>query len=79
MHVGSQGDSVSLICSQAVAEHCGEVRRLNSSFSFFAGDDFFGENIRVSAALEPMGCIGDLGWYGTLPPFVFPLPSVLSR
>ncbi len=28
-----------------------------------AGEDFFRDNIRVDGALEPAGCLGDLGWY----------------
>lgn len=41
----------------------GEVRRISSQFSFPGDDAFFGGNIRVSPALEPLGCLGDLGWY----------------
>ena len=41
----------------------GEIRRICSAFSFYVGGDFFCENIRVNAALEPAGCLGDLGWY----------------
>ncbi len=41
----------------------GEVRRISSSFSFYNGREFFRDNIRVNAALEPAGCLGDLGWY----------------
>jgi predicted dehydrogenase len=41
----------------------GEVRRLSSAFSFYSGKDFFRDNIRVNGALEPAGCLGDLGWY----------------
>ena len=41
----------------------GEVRRVASQFSFAAPDDFLRSNIRVSGALEPLGCLGDLGWY----------------
>ena len=28
-----------------------------------AGENFSGDNIRVNGALEPAGCLGDLGWY----------------
>lgn len=42
----------------------GEVRRIDSHFTFLGGDDFFAQNIRVNHALEPLGCLGDLGWYG---------------
>ncbi len=41
----------------------GEIRRVASQFSFRAGDDFEAGNIRADAALEPAGCLGDLGWY----------------
>ncbi|MBL9126517.1 MAG: Gfo/Idh/MocA family oxidoreductase, partial [Verrucomicrobiales bacterium] len=41
----------------------GEIRRLASGFSFRAGGDFEAGNIRADAALEPAGCLGDLGWY----------------
>ncbi|MBX9626679.1 MAG: Gfo/Idh/MocA family oxidoreductase [Gemmataceae bacterium] len=41
----------------------GEVRRIASQFSFAAPAEFFGGNIRTSTALEPLGCLGDLGWY----------------
>lgn len=41
----------------------GKMRRLVSNFCF-AGDEFFlHNNIRLDAALEPAGCLGDLGWY----------------
>jgi len=41
----------------------GEIRRICSAFSFYIGKDFFRDNIRVNSALEPAGCLGDLGWY----------------
>jgi len=41
----------------------GEIKRIYSQFSFRAPDDFIQHNIRVSSALEPQGCLGDLGWY----------------
>jgi predicted dehydrogenase len=41
----------------------GAVRRIVSQFSFRAGDDFLTRNIRASSELEPLGCLGDLGWY----------------
>ena len=41
----------------------GDVKRIASQFSFLAPDDFLESNIRVSSALEPQGCLGDLGWY----------------
>lgn len=41
----------------------GEVRRITSQFSFLGPDEFLRQNIRVSSTLEPLGCLGDLGWY----------------
>ena len=41
----------------------GQLQRLSSLFSFYQGEEFFRNNIRVDGALEPAGCLGDLGWY----------------
>jgi len=41
----------------------GEIRRIASAFTFYPGEDFFNSNIRANGALEPTGCLGDLGWY----------------
>jgi predicted dehydrogenase len=41
----------------------GAVRRIALQFSFYAGDDFLRDNIRMNSTLEPQGCLGDLGWY----------------
>ena len=41
----------------------GPVRRISSGFSFYNGEQFFDNNIRADGALEPAGCLGDLGWY----------------
>lgn len=41
----------------------GAIRRISSAFSFYSGEAFFKNNIRVNGALEPAGCLGDLGWY----------------
>jgi predicted dehydrogenase len=41
----------------------GTVRRVASQFSFLAPAEFFTQNIRSSGELEPLGCLGDLGWY----------------
>jgi predicted dehydrogenase len=41
----------------------GHVRRITSQFSFRGSDEFVQQNIRVSQQLEPLGCLGDLGWY----------------
>jgi predicted dehydrogenase len=41
----------------------GRLRHIASQFSFLADEAFLRTNIRSSAALEPLGCLGDLGWY----------------
>jgi predicted dehydrogenase len=41
----------------------GPLRRITSAFTFNGGDDFFAGNIRAEPSLEPLGCLGDLGWY----------------
>jgi predicted dehydrogenase len=41
----------------------GSIRRITSAFTFAAPPEFFTENIRADEALEPHGCLGDLGWY----------------
>jgi predicted dehydrogenase len=42
----------------------GPLRRITAHFSFLGAEDFFQKNIRADGALEPLGCLGDLGWYG---------------
>jgi len=39
------------------------MNRLEVSFSFLGDDDFFQNDIRARADGDPLGCIGDLGWY----------------
>ncbi len=41
----------------------GRLRRICSQFSFAAPEEFVTSNIRASGELEPLGCLGDLGWY----------------
>jgi predicted dehydrogenase len=41
----------------------GEIRRITSAFAFRGQGDFIEANIRANGALEPLGCLGDLGWY----------------
>jgi predicted dehydrogenase len=41
----------------------GQIKRIVAQFSFPGHEEFFHKNIRVNAALEPAGCLGDLGWY----------------
>jgi predicted dehydrogenase len=45
------------------ADNFGALRRVTCGFSFAAPPEFFTNNIRGQAALEPHGCLGDLGWY----------------
>jgi len=44
-------------------ESIGQIRRIVSQFSFGAPPEFFQANIRAHSGLEPLGCLGDLGWY----------------
>ena len=41
----------------------GRLRRISSAFSFYSGEDFLRNDIRVDGRLEPTGSLGDLGWY----------------
>jgi predicted dehydrogenase len=41
----------------------GQIKRLVSNFSFHLAENVYGSNVRASSALEPAGCLGDLGWY----------------
>jgi len=41
----------------------GAIRRITSAFTFRAPDSFYATDIRADGALEPLGCLGDLGWY----------------
>lgn len=41
----------------------GRLRRIDSHFSFNAPEEFLSGNIRVSNDMEPLGALGDLGWY----------------
>jgi len=48
---------------KAMAETVGRARWITLVFSFGADKSFFTSNIRGNSALEPHGCVGDLGWY----------------
>uniref|UniRef100_A0A0G4FDD6 Gfo/Idh/MocA-like oxidoreductase N-terminal domain-containing protein n=1 Tax=Chromera velia CCMP2878 TaxID=1169474 RepID=A0A0G4FDD6_9ALVE len=41
----------------------GHVTRVTTGFSFSGGKEFFASNIRASKSGDPLGCLGDLGWY----------------
>ena len=45
------------------AKGIGEIRRIQTHFSFPGDATFQVSNIRTNAQLEPHGCLGDLGWY----------------
>ncbi len=44
-------------------DEIGELRRITTHFSFHGGQEFAKSNIRTNSELEPLGCLGDLGWY----------------
>lgn len=44
----------------------GDVRRIATQFTFRGDEEFFAHNPRIHAALEPQGCLGDLGWYSVV-------------
>jgi predicted dehydrogenase len=44
-------------------ESVGQVKRIASSFAFGGSEEFFAHDIRTHSGLEPLGCLGDLGWY----------------
>ncbi|GIX03672.1 MAG: oxidoreductase [Planctomycetaceae bacterium] len=44
-------------------EAVGKIRRIVTQFSFYGGEEFFRHDIRMHSGLEPLGCLGDLGWY----------------
>lgn len=39
----------------------GRIRRINTQFTFMGDESFFAQDIRTTDALEPLGCLGDLG------------------
>ncbi|MCC9641179.1 Gfo/Idh/MocA family oxidoreductase [Rhodopirellula sp. JC740] len=41
----------------------GDLKRIQTHFSFCGDDSFEEANIRAAADLEPHGALGDLGWY----------------
>jgi predicted dehydrogenase len=47
----------------ALDSRVGAIRHIASQFSFLGDEEFNRGNIRAHGALEPLGCLGDLGWY----------------
>jgi predicted dehydrogenase len=41
----------------------GQIKQITSQFTFGGPEEFFAGNIRTRSDLEPLGCLGDLGWY----------------
>jgi predicted dehydrogenase len=54
-------DQIRAVLDEGVA--VGRIKRITSHFSFLGAEDFMRANIRANHALEPTGCLGDLGWY----------------
>ncbi len=44
-------------------QEIGAIRHIASQFSVMSDEDFQRTNIRAHGTLEPLGCLGDLGWY----------------
>lgn len=60
MHSDRLSQLKSLLADQ---DEIGQLKRIHSQFSFCADESFFTGNIRLQMAMEPWGCLGDLGWY----------------
>jgi predicted dehydrogenase len=56
-------DRLAALRAELDAGAIGRVRRIATQFSFLAPEEFFTENIRLNPGLEPLGSLGDLGWY----------------
>lgn len=48
---------------QVLDRDAGRIRHIASQFSVMSDEDFQRTNIRAHGTLEPLGCLGDLGWY----------------
>jgi predicted dehydrogenase len=48
---------------EVIRAEVGPVRQVSSQFSFRGDEAFLHSNIRAQGDLEPLGCLGDLGWY----------------
>lgn len=48
---------------EVMGAEVGPVRHVSSQFSFRGDEAFLQSNIRAQGDLEPLGCLGDLGWY----------------
>jgi predicted dehydrogenase len=59
MHHGRTKEMESVLQSGAL----GPIMEVTSTFSFAAPIDFVKKDIRFKASGDPLGCLGDLGWY----------------
>ncbi len=48
---------------EVVDREVGTIRHIATQFSFLSDEEFQRTNIRAHGLLEPLGCLGDLGWY----------------
>ena len=48
---------------EVVDHDVGQIRHIATQFSFLGDAEFERTNIRAHGELEPLGCLGDLGWY----------------
>ncbi|MBE2283787.1 MAG: Gfo/Idh/MocA family oxidoreductase [Prosthecobacter sp.] len=48
---------------EVVDRDVGKIRHIATQFSFLSDEEFQRTNIRAHGTLEPLGCLGDLGWY----------------
>lgn len=48
---------------EVLDQKIGSIRHVATQFSFLGDAEFQRSNIRAHGALEPLGCLGDLGWY----------------
>ena len=55
-------DRLLRLCFRCWLQALGRVLRVTTGFSFPSNDAFLSGNIRVKKELEPLGCLGDLGW-----------------
>ncbi len=56
------------------------ISRIQSDFTFAGNQDFFRNNVRISANGDVLGCIGDLGWYCIrMALLVFQCPAVSAQ
>ena len=60
--------------------HVGKVDRIETAFSFLGDESFFKNDIRTKKDGDPLGCLGDLGWYCIMMALlVFPTKPVSAR